>query len=736
MMKKKLFLLALIALAISGVNAQERRSIKALFTEEPFEIDGKLLEPQWDRADVQSNFVQNFPTDTLPATKDSSFRILYNNDFLYVGFVAQTQTNEFVTNSLQRDYRATGSDNISISIDTFNDGVNAFLFGINPFGVVREGLISNGGSDSRDFSTSWDVKWWGEAYIGDGYFSAELAIPMNSLKFQDGSTYWSINSYRFDTQTNERTIWSRVPQNQLIANLAFTGILEFEEPLGNSSTSIALIPFVTAGASKDFENGTDLSSFNSIGGDFKVPVGKGMNLDLTLNPDFSQVEVDNFITNLTRFEVSLPERRQFFLDNNDLFGGFGSGRNANPFFSRRIGIASDKDGNTIENPIIAGARLSGKIGDKFRLGLLNVQTEADLENGIPGTNHGMIAFQQKVFSRSNFGGFIINRQHSTPLDELGEDGPLKYNRVLGIDYNLASADNTYTGKFYVHKSLSPNDTEGNLSWGSTLRYNTRTWNGFIDFTGIDKEFVSDLGFVPRTDIFRVAGRIGYSIWPKKGSFNAHVFDSFQSYTYVTSRDNQQTDVMRNIGYEGRLKNLSQIEASLNQRYTYLTDEFNPTGKDEAKSLEADSEYTYTALRVQFQSNPQSLFSFNSQVDMGAFFNGNRYSFENRLTLRIQPKINLGLNTNFDHIALPGDYGMANILLVSPRIQYTFNRNLFWSTLIQYSNQRDNLGINSRLQWRFAPLSDLFLVYNDNYFTTTWGPRGRSVNLKLTYWLNI
>jgi len=492
MMKKKFFLLSLIVITVSGVYAQERRNIKALFTEEPFEIDGKLLEPQWNRAEVQSNFVQNFPTDTLPATKDSSFRILYNNDFLYIGFVAQTETNEFVTNSLQRDYRATGSDNISISIDTFNDGVNAFLFGINPFGVMREGLIANGGSDSRDFSTSWDVKWWGEAHVGDGYYSAEFAIPMNSLKFQDGSTHWSINSYRFDTQTNERTIWSRVPQNQLIANLAFTGILEFEKPLGNSSTSIALIPFVAAGASKDFENGTDLSSFNSIGGDFKVPVGKGMNLDLTLNPDFSQVEVDNFITNLTRFEVSLPERRQFFLDNNDLFGGFGSGRNANPFFSRRIGIASDKDGNTIENPIIAGARLSGKIGDKFRLGVLNVQTEADLENGIPATNHGMIAFQQKVFSRSNFGGFIINRQHNTAEDELGEDGPLKYNRVLGLDYNLASSDNIYTGKFYLHKSLSPNDTQGNTSWGTTLRYNTRTWNGFLDFSAIDKEFVSDL----------------------------------------------------------------------------------------------------------------------------------------------------------------------------------------------------------------------------------------------------
>ncbi|MGA0942711.1 MAG: hydrolase, partial [Flavobacteriaceae bacterium] len=174
----------------------------------------------------------------------------------------------------------------------------------------------------------------------------------------------------------------------------------------------------------------------------------------------------------------------------------------------------------------------------------------------------------------------------------------------------------------------------------------------------------------------------------------------------------------------------------NQQFTYLVDGFNPSGKEEAKDLEADSEYSYGSVRFQYQSNPQELFSFNTQLDLGEFFSGNRYSFEHRMTLRIQPKVNLGFNTNFDHIALPEDYGMANILLLSPRIEYTFNRSVFWSTLIQYSNQRDNLGINSRLQWRFAPLSDLFLVYNDNYFTTTWGPRGRSINLKLTYWLNI
>jgi hypothetical protein len=100
-----------------------------------------------------------------------------------------------------------------------------------------------------------------------------------------------------------------------------------------------------------------------------------------------------------------------------------------------------------------------------------------------------------------------------------------------------------------------------------------------------------------------------------------------------------------------------------------------------QSLLRHKRNTPTELCV-FNTNPihKELFSFNTQLDLGEFFNGNRYSFENRFTLRIQPKVNLGFNTNFDHIALPGDYGMANILLLSPRIQYTFNRNLFWSTL--------------------------------------------------------
>jgi len=559
-----------------------------------------------------------------------------------------------------------------------------------------------------------------------------MAIPFNSLKFENNATKWGFRVHRFDMQTNETSVWVPIPQNQILGSLAFTGELLFEKPLSDSKTSVALIPFLTAGSSRDFENATPKSSFSSVGGDVKIPVGKGMNLDLTFNPDFSQVEVDNFITNLTRFEVSLPERRQFFIDNNDLFGAFGGGRDANPFFSRRIGIASDSEGNTIENGITAGMRLTGKLNDKLRVGVLSIQTESDLENGIPSNNNSMIALQQKVFSRSNISAFIINRESSESENTDYE----KYNRVIGVDYNLASADNTYVGKFYTHKSLSPGDTDGNLSIGTNLFYNTRTWNGFIDAIYIDEEFVSDLGFIPRKGILKWGGKIGYRIWPKKGIFNSHSFDTFQSYTHLSSLDYTQTDYLRNFGYEGRLNNQGQIELSINNRYTFLTDEFSPTRQEDATPLPANSEYDYTSVRFQFQSDRRKLFSYNIQTDIGEFFNGTKSSLETRLSFRVQPKLNVGLNSNIDRIDLPEDYGNTTIVLISPRIDYTFNRSLFWSTLIQYSNQRDNLGINSRLQWRFAPLSDLFLVYNDNYFVNQWGPRSRSINLKLTYWLNI
>ena len=147
-------------------------------------------------------------------------------------------------------------------------------------------------------------------------------------------------------------------------------------------------------------------------------------------------------------------------------------------------------------------------------------------------------------------------------------------------------------------------------------------------------------------------------------------------------------------------------------------------------------YHYNFISLEYQSDSRKRFAYSIEPTLGSFFNGDRFSLGAEMFLRFQPKVFLSLAMNYDKISLPEPYSSTDIWLISPKIDVTFSKSIFWSTLVQYSNQRDNLGFNSRLQWRFAPLSDLFIVYNDNYFVNSFEPKYRSINLKLTYWLNI
>ena len=732
-MPKNYIFLGFLCCFLLGQAQQSNKTFTVKLIDEIPEIDGKLDEPLWEFAEAADQFQQYFPSDSIPATQTTEIKMLYDNKTLYIGITCKSLGNDFIIPSLQRDFRAGGNDNISLLFDTFNDGTNAFLFGINPMGVRREALITGGGSDLRGFTTSWDIKWRGESQIYEDYYTAEIAIPLTSFKFSEGETKWRFNSYRFDMQANERSTWAKIPQNQLIFNLAFMGDMVFEKPLGKSRTPLALIPYVTGITSQDYENQTRVNDFK-YGGDAKVAIGNGMNLDVTINPDFSQVEVDNFITNLTRFEITLPERRQFFIDNNDLFGNFGGGRDANPFFSRRIGLARDTADNTIENRIIGGVRLSGKLSPTLRMGLLNIQTEEDAANEIASNNNMMVSLQQKVFSRSNISAFFINRQSFDRPDFLPENE--KYNRVVGIDYNLANKDNSLIGKYYVHRSFNPDDSKGNYSFGAFMGYNERRYSAFFDFVYVDEGFDSDLGFIRRKDIYKSAGSFARQFWPKTGAINNHGIEFFTVYTQIPSLDFKNSDFFNSLSWNFNFNSLAELQLSFEDRYVLLLDDFEPTGADGAADLPADSDYRFQSYSLQFRSDRRKVFSYSLQPSFGEFFNGYRYSFEGRLNLRLQPKFNFSLRTNLDRIELPEPFGTADIILISPRIDFTLNKSVFWSTLVQYSNQRDNLGINSRLQWRFAPLSDLFLVYNDNYFVNSFMPRNRTINLKLTYWLNL
>ena len=722
----------LYTLVSHGQNEDKSFTVKYI-TDSKITPDGVLDEHIWETAESANNYWQYFPTDSVPAEKQSEVKILYDDKNLYIGIKAISIGKNYALNSLKRDFRGSGNDSFSILFDTYNDGTNAFLFGINPYGVRREALISNGGTDRRGFNLSWDVKWQGDAKMYDDYFTAEMIIPLTSLKFKEGATKWRFNSYRIETQHNERSSWAKIPQNQLIFNLAFMGDMVFEKPLGKSKTPVAIIPYINALSQKDFETDLGINTLK-FGGDAKIALGNNLNLDVTFNPDFSQVEVDDQVTNLTRFEVSLPEKRQFFIDNSDLFASFGDQRDANPFFSRRIGIASDTAGNSIENKLIGGVRLSGKLTKDLRVGVLNIQTAKDEINEIPSNNNTMVALQHRVFSRSNIGAFFINKQSFEDYDFVDREDA--YNRVFGIDYNLASKDNTWTGQTYLHKSFQPDDNEGNLSTGARMRYQSRKYNFAGKAIYLDEDFSSDLGFVRRTGIVKSFVSAERVFWPNKGIIQNHSFQFFPVVIWDSNLDFKNTDYDFRSRWEAQFKDQSQFNMGMTNSYTYLFDGFDPTSTDGALDLPGDQGYHYNSIDIGYRSDMRKRFAFDISSDIGRFYNGKRFSIESMVTLRFQPKVFLSLVVNYDQITLPDPYPSADIWLISPKIDVTFSKSIFWSTLVQYSNQRDNLGINSRLQWRFAPLSDLFIVYNDNYFVNNFEPRSRSINLKFTYWLNI
>lgn len=715
----------------STITFSQQKEVPVKHISEEITIDAKLDESSWQATTPATNFWQYFPTDSVQARNQSEIRFLYDDKTLYVGIKVQSTGNDYVVPSLRRDFRAGGSDNITLMFDTFNDGNNAFLFGSNPSGVLREALVSGGGTELRGFTTSWDTKWIGKTEQYDGYYICEWAIPLSAFKYRAGETRWRFNSYQFDTQDNERNTWINIPQNQFIFNLAYMGDMVFEKPLGNSKSPISIIPYINVLAGKDYEIDDAFTEFKA-GGDARLTIGNSLNLDLTINPDFSQVEVDQQVTNLTRFEVNLPERRQFFIENSDLFADFGNSRDANPFFSRRIGIAKDTSDTSIENDIIAGVRLSGKLSNDFRVGLLNMQTTNDVKNEIGGNNNTVLALQHKLFSRSNVSLLFVNRQNTSNEDYIKETE--EYNRVVGLDYNLASADNTWNGKFYAHKSFSPFVDGDDFSIGTRLQYNSNQWRVRGSGLFVGGNFLSDLGFIRRTDILKIDPKIDYLIFPKNGFINRHTLSITPIATWKPKLDFQLADYNIITQWNAEMNNNGRLGASIFSRYTYLFDEFDPSLSD-ATPLPAETEYKFTNVELSYRGDMRKALSFNIRPSFGQFFNGTIMTLQGDVNLRLQPHLNISVRARYDQIDLPDPYGDNDIILIGPRVDITFSKSIFWNTFVQYSSLRENVGINSRLQWRFAPLSDLFLVYNDNYFTgDIFAPRFRTINLKVTYWL--
>ena len=730
---KNILLFVTFLFTICAFSQTTNKSVSVKFIDNPITLDAELSEDEWKNTEGASGFWQYFPLDSIQAKQQATIKFLFDDDNLYVGIKVNALANDFIIPSLRRDFSAGGSDNITLLFDTFNDGTNAFIFGTNPYGIKREMLLSGGGSELRGFTMAWDTKWKCKTAIKEDHYIAEMIIPLSAFKYREGETKWRFNSYQFDTQDNEINTWVNIPQNQFIFNLAYMGEMIFEKPLGKSKTPVSIIPYVNTITAKDFENDVSQTDLK-FGGDAKFTIGNSLNLDVTINPDFSQVEVDQQVTNLTRFEISLPERRQFFIENSDLFADFGNNRDSNPFFSRRIGIAKDANGNTIENNIIGGVRLSGKVNNNLRVGLLTMQTAEDIKNEIPTVNNSVITLQQKVFKRSNISVMFINKQATKEYNFLADED--KYNRIIGLDYRLASEDNTWVGKYFLHKSFSQGVKDKNYSAGFSTQYFDRDFNVRLSGVYVGDNYESDLGFLRRTDIFKITPKIERTFWPIESAIQKHSFSITPIFIWKPDLNFKNSDYAVISRWQANFKNTGEFTAEMYNRFTYLFSAFDPTGTDGAIALPIDSSYKYTTVSLGYRSDKRKTLSYQIEPSIGTFFNGKKYSFEANLAWRIQPKFSGSLQVNYDKINLPDPYPDASIWLIGPKVDLTFNKSIFWSAFIQYSSQQKNIGINTRLQWRFAPLSDLFIVYNDNYFSNGFAPRFKSLNLKLTYWLNI
>lgn len=742
-MRKGIFLLMGVLATLSSMSqGQSMKSVAHLLDTgyfarkaiDPIKIDGLINEQTWENAQRATNFIQNFPIDSLLATSRTEVMVSYDEKFLYVAAKAYNSAKgqKYVTPSLKRDFRGEANDAIVVSIDPFMDRMNSFSFGVNPYGVQREGLVVNGGVVSEDLSLSWDNKWYSEAKMNGDHWTVEMAIPLVTLRFRNGAKKWLINFYRIDSHNAERAGWARVPNQYGMISLAFNKPIEFETPIERKGPNISLIPYVSPGMSRNpVTKSANNSSFNTkgrvgFGGDAKVGIGSSLNLDMTFNPDFSQVEVDNQVTNLDRFEILFPEKRQFFLENGDLFANFGID-GVRPFFSRRIGVTRDPGtGQNIQNKIDAGLRLSGKIGDDLRLGVMQMRTAAIDSINQPANNFSVIALQQKVFTRSSIGMIFTNKDAAGSND---------FNRVAGLDYNIASKSNVWNGKVFYMMSFDPLKTTNDKAYGSSIVYNKRFFESRQRLYSIGKEFNPEVGFLKRGGFVKYAGDAFWKYYPKnkQSAINRHGPMMDYDFTYFPNKG--MTDYDLNFIYNILYKNYTTVFFRARRDFTKLTEDFDPTNTNGTK-LKANESFVYYSLICSLITDQRRKVAAKLQSRAGQYFNGTRINLEGEVSYRMQPFGSISNVFSYNRLRFPKPYKSADLILIGPKIDLTFTKALFLSTLIQYNNQINNVNTNIRFQWRFAPASDLFLVYTDNYYADTYRSKGSALVLKATYWLNM
>jgi len=691
-------------------------------------LDGLMNEQSWLKAQAVNKFPMVLPMDTSVSKVPTEVRMTYDENNLYIIAIC-TKVGDGVDmiESLKRDWNFGKNDNFLLFMDTYGDLTNGFSFGTSAVGAQWDGTMFDGGS----VDLNWDNKWTSAIYNDATKYVWEAAIPFKSIRYKKGIQEWGVNFSRNDLKTTEKSSWAPVPRQFPTSSLSYTGSLVWDAPLPVQKNNFSLIPYFKSSVSKEFatSDGTKINQAsvndNAYGLDAKISLTSSLNLDLTVNPDFSQVEVDRQVTNLSRFELFFPERRQFFLENADLFSNLGF-ENVRPFFSRRIGLNTNID---------FGARMSGRIDKNWRIGIMDMKTSADDAKNLLAQNFAVVALQRKLFKKSNIELFYIDKtafDYPTKITNTNAVGN-PYNRNFGFEFMLAPKNNTWSGKTILIKSFTPNKIGNDFLNAGNLQYSSRNWIISWQHEVVGNNYNAEVGYIPRNNYIKFTPSITRLYFPKSGSILSHG-PQFTTTYYYNSKF-YLTDNTKLFNYLITFRDKSTISSGIANEYVELLAPFDPTriGK---QTLAVNTKHQWTTVGFDWISAPQHKLTYYFSARKGGYYaDGKLLSITGNIGYRIQPYVNFDISANYNHIELPQPWGNNNFFLIGPKVDITMTNKLFFTAFYQYNEQTKNINFNTRFQWRYKPVSDLFIVYTDNYYIGPVFVKNRAVVLKFTYWWN-
>ena len=691
-----------------------RATIRAVRLQEPLTADGDLTEALYRDVPGMTGFTQVEPRAGELATARTEAWLSFDDTNVYVSFRCfDPDMDRLVATEMRRDSTLLwqGNDIVAFVFDTFYDRRNSIIFTVNALGGRSDGQVVN----ERQYLGDWNPVWSVKSGRFDGGWTVEAVIPFKSLRYRAGrDQIWGFNAMRVRRANNEISTLTRIPPARgqtgvQQASLA-ASVVGLQAPTAGALADLK--PFATStaatGRCTGRAIGNRVDTCWDVGLDAKYAVTQNLSADFTYNTDFAQVEADEQQVNLTRFSLFFPEKREFFLENQGVFGFGGvplSGQQAGSgvapilFYSRRIGLQGIQ---TV--PIEVGGRVTGRAGT-YQVGLLNIQTDDDPRAGAAGTNFTVLRMQRDLFRRSSVGAIVTNRSVSQSAPGA--------NQVYGLDGNFAFFDNLFVNTYWA-RTETPGARGGNVSYRAQLDYAGDRFGVQVDRVGIGDNFNPEIGFVRRDDIVRDYAFFRFSPRPKARRLVRKYF--YQgSLEYIENTDGRLESRAQDAEFAIEFQNADRLSVLVRDSFEFLPRPFEIS----PGILLPVGPYDFRTAIVAYNLGQQRLVSANVSVEWGPFYSGDKTTLTvARGRAKITNRMSAEPTYSYNRVSLvQGDFTTH---LFGSRVTYTMTPMMFASALVQYNSGLNAVSTNARLRWEYQPGSELFVVYNEERNTLVRG----------------